>query len=106
MEYQVLKLNDNDTATVEIDIDGQKLNQDFPIGADLNEFQENVKTGLAVFSEAIQRNKAKEESKPDHVSVGLIFSVDEATLEVTEVKTRSTETEPAEEVEANAEIKG
>lgn len=49
MEYKIIRINENGTATVEMNIQGRILNQDFPLGKDTKELKTNITQGLAVF---------------------------------------------------------
>lgn len=49
MEYKIKRINENGTATVEMNIQGRILNQDFPLGSSTKDLENSVKEGLAVF---------------------------------------------------------
>lgn len=56
MEYEILRTNDNNTATVQMTINGNVLVQDFDLGATQADLTDNIEQGMAVFQSELDRN--------------------------------------------------
>lgn len=55
MQYEVLRLNDNNTATVIMTAStGQTLQQDFELGDNVDDLETNVKAGMRIFKRDIE----------------------------------------------------
>lgn len=59
MEYEILHLNDNQTARVKMTIEDHVLEQDFPVGSSQQELETAILTGLAVFHAETQARIAE-----------------------------------------------
>lgn len=68
MQYTVLRFNDNNTATVELAIDGFLLNQDIDLGAETSDFENNVVKALKVFDSELKAN-VKNQTSPIELNV-------------------------------------
>lgn len=53
MEYEILQVNDNQTARVRMTIGTNILDQDFPLGSSQQELTDAIMQGLAVFNAEI-----------------------------------------------------
>ena len=56
MNYTVLQTNDDNTALVEMNIDGNLLNQNIDIGESQDEFISNIEEAMASFNTQLQAN--------------------------------------------------
>lgn len=68
MQYEILTFNDNGTAKVRMTINGNVLEQDF----DIEGLDENVKQGMAIFKEELDKNTTPE---VDESLIGKIVTV-------------------------------
>lgn len=63
MQYTILRLNDNNTATVEMKAsNGHILNQDFALGSSTDDLETAIKQGLAVLESEVSRKQDTEPS--------------------------------------------
>lgn len=56
MEYTILKVNDDNSATVAMTVNEHTLNQDVDLGTSQADFTTNVEGAMAVFKSELDRN--------------------------------------------------
>lgn len=55
MEYKILRLNNDNTAHVELGYKGKLLNQDISLGTSHDEFESNIKQALKVLGDELTK---------------------------------------------------
>lgn len=66
MEYKVLRINDNHTATVQMTMGEKTLNQDFDLGESTQDLEDNIRQGFAVFKRDMDAHEEKQAVADDY----------------------------------------
>lgn len=75
MEYKILRLNNDNTAHVELNIEGRLLNQDISLGTSDEEFTENVKSAMRVFKNELQQPQIERTTVDYGAAVGAVQKI-------------------------------
>lgn len=75
MEYKILRLNNDNTAHVELNYKGKLLNQGIPLGISHEEFEDNLKVAMKVLKDELTK-PAKERTQVDYgVAIGEVNKI-------------------------------
>lgn len=75
MEYKILRLNNDNTAHVELNYKGKLLNQDISLGISHEEFEDNLKVAMKVLKDELTK-PAKERTQVDYgVAIGEVNKI-------------------------------